>query len=183
MAYTAVLSVDRKTEVTQFLPGREGLGIAAEMEGGLAGLLRLGRLPVDSAFDGVADADRRGLREARDVEGNVEHAHALRGAPDARGAARRVVEDVGEGTAVGDGPLGRWFAVEDGGPAGRAGVPEDELPLITEKYYRGRDVKEKTGYGLGLYLVKLYMEMYMEKFLLVESIPGLPLLVQNSIIR
>lgn len=44
--------------------------------------------------------------------------------------------------------------ISDEGP----GVPEDELPLITEKYYRGRDVKEKTGYGLGLYLVKMYME-------------------------
>ena len=27
-----------------------------------------------------------------------------------------------------------------------------------EKYYRGKDVKDKTGYGLGLYLVKWYME-------------------------
>jgi signal transduction histidine kinase len=44
--------------------------------------------------------------------------------------------------------------ISDSGP----GVPEEELPLITEKYYRGSDVKEKTGYGLGLYLVKTYME-------------------------
>ncbi len=39
-----------------------------------------------------------------------------------------------------------------------AGVPEDELPLIVEKYYRGKNSAEKTGYGLGLYLVKMYME-------------------------
>ena len=37
-------------------------------------------------------------------------------------------------------------------------MPEDELPLVIEKYYRGSDSKEKTGYGLGLYLVKWYME-------------------------
>ena len=44
--------------------------------------------------------------------------------------------------------------IRDNGP----GVPEDELSLITEKYYRGKNAKEQTGYGLGLYLVKTYME-------------------------
>ena len=44
--------------------------------------------------------------------------------------------------------------ISDNGP----GVPEEELPLITEKYYRGSDVRDKTGYGLGMYLVKLYMD-------------------------
>ncbi|MCR5543559.1 MAG: HAMP domain-containing histidine kinase [Eubacterium sp.] len=39
-----------------------------------------------------------------------------------------------------------------------AGVPEDELPLVVEKYYRGKTVKEKQGYGLGMYLVNNYME-------------------------
>ena len=28
----------------------------------------------------------------------------------------------------------------------------------SDLYYRGKDVKDKTGYGLGLYLVKWYME-------------------------
>ncbi len=44
--------------------------------------------------------------------------------------------------------------IRDNGP----GVPEDELSLITEKYYRGKNAKEQDGYGLGLYLVKNYME-------------------------
>lgn len=44
--------------------------------------------------------------------------------------------------------------ISDSGP----GVPEEELPLITEKYYRGSSVKDKAGFGLGLYLVKTYME-------------------------
>lgn len=44
--------------------------------------------------------------------------------------------------------------VRDSGP----GVPDSDIPLITEKYYRGNNSKERTGYGLGLYLVKNYME-------------------------
>ena len=46
------------------------------------------------------------------------------------------------------------ITVKDSGP----GVPESDLPLISEKYYRGNNAKERTGYGLGLYLVKTYME-------------------------
>lgn len=46
------------------------------------------------------------------------------------------------------------ITVRDSGP----GVPEEELPLVTEKYFRGGASGDKTGYGLGLYLVKLYME-------------------------
>ena len=38
------------------------------------------------------------------------------------------------------------------------GVPEEELPLLVEKYYRGANSRDKNGYGLGMYLVKLYME-------------------------
>ena len=39
------------------------------------------------------------------------------------------------------------------------GVKEDELSLITQKYFRGSNSKETNGYGLGMYLVKRYMEM------------------------
>ena len=46
------------------------------------------------------------------------------------------------------------ITVRDAGP----GAPEDELPLLMQKYYRGSAAKEKTGYGLGLYLVRSYME-------------------------
>ena len=44
--------------------------------------------------------------------------------------------------------------IRDEGP----GVKEDELPLLTEKYFRGSNSEEQTGYGLGLYLVKWYMD-------------------------
>lgn len=39
-----------------------------------------------------------------------------------------------------------------------AGVPEEELPLVTEKFYRGSNTKGKDGSGLGLYLAKMFME-------------------------
>ncbi len=39
------------------------------------------------------------------------------------------------------------------------GVKEDELSLITQKYFRGSNSKETSGYGLGMYLVKRYMEL------------------------
>ncbi|WP_099469690.1 HAMP domain-containing sensor histidine kinase [Konateibacter massiliensis] len=40
------------------------------------------------------------------------------------------------------------------------GAAEEELPLITQKYYRGsgEKVKNTSGSGLGMYLAKLFME-------------------------
>lgn len=38
------------------------------------------------------------------------------------------------------------------------GVPEEELSLVTEKFYRGSNTKGKSGSGLGLYLAKNFME-------------------------
>lgn len=47
-----------------------------------------------------------------------------------------------------------FIRIADSGP----GVKPEELPLVSEKYYRGRNSSEKQGYGLGLYLVRTYME-------------------------
>ncbi len=44
--------------------------------------------------------------------------------------------------------------IRDDGP----GAPEDEIPLLTSKYYRGSTAKDKAGFGMGLYLVRSYME-------------------------
>lgn len=47
-----------------------------------------------------------------------------------------------------------FIEMRDFGP----GVPERELPLITGKYYRGKNTERTDGYGLGLYLSKYFME-------------------------
>lgn len=46
--------------------------------------------------------------------------------------------------------------IRDYGP----GVPEGELQLITNKFYRGKGAEntEKEGSGLGLYISKILME-------------------------
>ena len=46
--------------------------------------------------------------------------------------------------------------IRDYGP----GVPEGELQLITNKFYRGKEVEDtkKEGSGLGLYISKTLME-------------------------
>ncbi len=46
------------------------------------------------------------------------------------------------------------ITVRDSGP----GVPEEELPLIAEKYHRGSGTEGKPGAGLGMYLASYYME-------------------------
>jgi len=38
------------------------------------------------------------------------------------------------------------------------GVEDTELPMVFEKYFRGKKVMKKEGSGLGLYLAKLFME-------------------------
>ncbi len=55
-----------------------------------------------------------------------------------------------------DGSLGNFIRIliKDDGP----GVDEEDLPLIAQKYYRGKNASEAPGYGLGLYLVKDYMQ-------------------------
>lgn len=42
------------------------------------------------------------------------------------------------------------FTVADAG----CGIPEDELPRLFQKYFRGRGAQDKAGAGLGLYLVE-----------------------------
>lgn len=44
--------------------------------------------------------------------------------------------------------------IRDSGP----GVPEDEIELITNKFYRGREHGGREGSGLGLYIAKILMD-------------------------
>lgn len=39
-----------------------------------------------------------------------------------------------------------------------AGIPEEELPLVMEKFFRGSNAAGESGSGLGMYLVKSFME-------------------------
>lgn len=45
-------------------------------------------------------------------------------------------------------------SIEDFG----GGIPAEDLPFIFNKFYRGKNAKEKKGSGLGLYIVKYIME-------------------------
>jgi len=47
-----------------------------------------------------------------------------------------------------------FIEVKDFGP----GVAENELPLLTSKFYRGANSSKTEGYGLGLFLSKYFME-------------------------
>lgn len=38
------------------------------------------------------------------------------------------------------------------------GIPDEDMPFITEKFYRGKNVGDENGSGLGLYLVKYIAE-------------------------
>lgn len=58
------------------------------------------------------------------------------------------------GGEAGNSPRFIRITVRDAGP----GVPEEELAQITGKYFRGSNAAGQVGYGLGMYLVKWYME-------------------------
>lgn len=45
-------------------------------------------------------------------------------------------------------------SIRDSGP----GVPEDEIGLITHKFYRGKEHGDKEGSGLGLYIARILMD-------------------------
>jgi signal transduction histidine kinase len=72
------------------------------------------------------------------------------------GTEIRVLFDEVSDMLMPDGTTGSFIriTIKDAGP----GVSEDDLPLIAQKYYRGSNASEKSGYGMGLYLVKQYMQ-------------------------
>ena len=39
-----------------------------------------------------------------------------------------------------------------------SGVPEEELPLLMHKFYRGKQAEQSSGYGLGLFISAYFME-------------------------
>ena len=55
-----------------------------------------------------------------------------------------------------DGSMSKFIKIKikDEGP----GVCDEDLPRIIEKFARGKNAEDKSGYGLGLFLVDFYME-------------------------
>lgn len=64
--------------------------------------------------------------------------------------------------------------IEDSG----GGVPEEELPLLKEKFKRGSNTKEKEGAGLGLYISDYFMKEMGGSLLLENGEKGLKVTVK-----
>lgn len=60
-------------------------------------------------------------------------------------------------------------AIADEGP----GIPDEDMPFIFNKFYRGGNVKDAPGAGLGLYIVKFIMEQMEGDVKLANSKDGL----------
>lgn len=67
-----------------------------------------------------------------------------------------------------------------------AGIPDEDMPFIFDKFYRGKNCGNEQGSGLGLYIVKYLTEKMHGKVLLhnhsdgLEAIVILPIIPQNS---
>ena len=68
--------------------------------------------------------------------------------------------------AEADGMLEIHFT--DEGP----GIPDEDMPFITDKFYRGRNRGEENGSGLGLYIVKYIAEQSGGSFMLKNRSRG-----------
>lgn len=62
------------------------------------------------------------------------------------------------------------------------GVHEQDLPLLKDKYKRGRNVKDKDGAGLGLHLANYFMDNMNGKLELSNSDPGFTVTIYIRII-
>lgn len=57
------------------------------------------------------------------------------------------------------------------------GIPDEEIPFITGKFYRGKNVGNENGSGLGLYIVKELIDRMGAKLLILKSDPGLDMVM------
>ena len=58
------------------------------------------------------------------------------------------------------------------------GISEEEIPFITGKFYRGKNVGNENGSGLGLYIVKELMEKMNGELKLFNKKPGLDVVLE-----
>jgi two-component system sensor histidine kinase MprB len=148
---------------------RDMVGQSEELSGLVGDLIELARgdaadPPVeDVALDGlVAEAVARAQRHAGDACFRTELAPCvIQGVPDRLGRAVNNLLD----NAAGHSPPGGVvdvvlrdgaLEVRDHGP----GVPEDELPYVFDRFFRGARARGRHGSGLGLAIVRQVVEAH-----------------------
>ena len=57
------------------------------------------------------------------------------------------------------------------------GIPDEEIPFITGKFYRGKNVGDENGSGLGLYIVNELVDRMGGKLQLFNKEPGLEVII------
>ena len=62
------------------------------------------------------------------------------------------------------------------------GIPDEDMPFIFDKFYRGKNCEEEQGSGLGLYIVKYLTEKMGGKVLLHNHDNGLEVIISFPII-
>ncbi len=73
--------------------------------------------------------------------------------------------------SAGSDEQGRWLAVRDNGP----GVPRDELPKLTQRFYRLDKSRHLPGNGLGLSIVAAIAALHGGSLEIEDAAPGLRL--------
>ena len=63
--------------------------------------------------------------------------------------------------------------VKDGGK----GIPLEDVPFVFEKFYRGKNIENQPGAGLGLYIVSYIMEQMDGKVELKNGSDGLEVIL------
>ena len=58
------------------------------------------------------------------------------------------------------------------------GIPEEELPFITGKFYRGKNCGKENGSGLGLYIVNELVAKMNGKLAIYNKEPGLDVVIE-----
>lgn len=62
------------------------------------------------------------------------------------------------------------------------GIPDEDMPFIFDKFYRGRNCNNEQGSGLGLYIVKYITEQMNGKILLHNHYDGLEAIVSLPVV-
>ncbi|MGN1456521.1 MAG: sensor histidine kinase [Acutalibacteraceae bacterium] len=64
--------------------------------------------------------------------------------------------------------------IKDGGK----GIPDEDMPFVLEKFYRGKNVGNNQGSGLGLYIVNYVMKQMNGEIRLENKSDGLEVILK-----